>query len=116
MATKMIPAIATKPMAPKMKNHGGRPATNKATSSGHVIHDAHAPLHPSMKHKARGATDGSGSPHRREDSTRLWSEEVRRAEAMDAMETAQVPFPVEVREDAYRFTGRTFKRRKDPYA
>lgn len=49
-------------------------------------------------------------------STRLWSEEVARAEAVTALETAGVPFPREVREDAYRFSGRTFKRRKDsPY-
>ncbi len=49
-------------------------------------------------------------------STRLWSEEVRRAEADEALETAGVPFPVEVREDAYRFTNRTFKRPKNnPY-
>jgi len=49
-------------------------------------------------------------------STRLWSEEVARAEAAEALETAGVPFPVEVREDAYRFSGRTFKRpRGNPY-
>lgn len=48
--------------------------------------------------------------------TMLWSEIVARAEAHDAMETAGLPFPVDHREDAYRFSGRTFKRPKDPYA
>lgn len=49
-------------------------------------------------------------------SMRLWSEEVARADAQSAMETAAVPFPIEQREDAYRFSGRTFKRPKgNPY-
>jgi len=48
-------------------------------------------------------------------SERLWSEEVARAEAATRMETAALPF-VEEREDAYRFSGRTFKRgRGNPY-
>lgn len=49
-------------------------------------------------------------------STRLWSEEVARADAQEAMETAATPFPQEDREDAYRFSNRTFKRPKgNPY-
>ncbi len=43
-------------------------------------------------------------------STRPWSEEVARADARDAMETAGMPFPADRGEDAYRFSGRTFKR------
>lgn len=47
---------------------------------------------------------------------RLWSEEVARARAQQAMETANVPFPIETQEPAYEFTGRTFKRpRGNPY-
>lgn len=50
-------------------------------------------------------------------STRLWSEEVARADAQDALETAGTPFPVETQEKSYEFTGRTFKRgRGNPYA
>jgi hypothetical protein len=50
-------------------------------------------------------------------STRLWSEECARADAADGLETANVPFPVDQREDAYRFSGRTFKRPKgNPYS
>jgi hypothetical protein len=47
---------------------------------------------------------------------RPWSEEVRKADAMDMLETAGVPFPVETREKAYEFNGRTFVRgRENPY-
>jgi hypothetical protein len=42
-------------------------------------------------------------------STRLWSEEVRRAESKEMLETAQAPFPVDRKKDiAYEFTNRKF--------
>jgi hypothetical protein len=49
-------------------------------------------------------------------TTRLFSEEVARANAVDASETANTPFPIDKGEPGYEFTGRTFKAGLGPYA
>ncbi len=49
-------------------------------------------------------------------STTTWAEEIAKADAHDAMETAGNPFPLDTKPIAYRWSnGRTFKEGDGPY-